>query len=665
MKIFAHKEGRVVGPYTKDQIFIELKAKRLNRNDQICLDGKNWVTIKDSGVENNSRNSVPFMKFGIVCLFIIPLLSILSFFLVFYYDDFFSEIDNSDSPVFRKLDCFDWESHPDGSFKYGASIVLYSKGGVRVQAPGSTELTEIKNGQIIQQGSSVETTKDGETVLLFSNGTSMSVGKKTNFSIGAFGQQEFESVDQSLGSIENEVSPSRLKLNLDMGELVVVVKKLEKDSSLTITSKLGVAGVRGTSFSINARSDSTSVNVLSGAVDFIDSRNNSSIVGSGKAVLADGSELILQKEILKSDLSRILLMEKAAISAAEDISVFQLREYFDRMNPDLGSCDPVEKNKRFLASGGGEEIQKSIEEGLDWLVSVQSEDGSWGKNDKDRDGNLKATNTIAMTGMAVLCFLQHCEFDSLSKENSALKKGIQYLKTVPISKVKSQTASYAHPIYARALVMAFEKMKLPELEDIIIKTISMIVNGQNENGGWAYSYGKGATAHVDLSVTGWNLMALIKAKSIGIEVPGLPEAITKAIEYVKKCQDNTGKFAYKMGTNGKPSLTGMGAFCLQLGSKEYTKSVEKGLEWIIENISPTWNSINFYALRHTSRACFYSRTFLRENKYWDIFKSTYPKLLIENQNENGSWPPAEHFHGDSEIFRSTLALDVLLTFYQY
>jgi hypothetical protein len=109
----------------------------------------------------------------------------------------------------------------------------------------------------------------------------------------------------------------------------------------------------------------------------------------------------------------------------------------------------------------------------------------------------------------------------------------------------------------------------------------------------------------------------------------------------------------------------MGAFCLQLGSKEYTKSVEKGLEWIIENISPTWNSINFYALRHTSRACFYSRTFLRENKYWDIFKSTYPKLLIENQNENGSWPPAEHFHGDSEIFRSTLALDVLLTFYQY
>ena len=26
-------------------------------------------------------------------------------------------------------------------------------------------------------------------------------------------------------------------------------------------------------------------------------------------------------------------------------------------------------------------------------------------------------------------------------------------------------------------------------------------------------------------------------------------------------------------------------------------------------------------------------TFLRENKYWDIFKSTYPKLLIENQNE--------------------------------
>ena len=35
-----------------------------------------------------------------------------------------------------------------------------------------------------------------------------------------------------------------------------------------------------------------------------------------------------------------------------------------------------------------------------------------------------------------------------------------------------------------------------------------MIDGQNPNGGWAYGFGQGVGAHVDLSVTGWCIQAL-------------------------------------------------------------------------------------------------------------------------------------------------------------
>ena len=46
----------------------------------------------------------------------------------------------------------------------------------------------------------------------------------------------------------------------------------------------------------------------------------------------------------------------------------------------------------------------------------------------------------------------------------------------------------------------------------------------------------------------------------------------KAVAYTKRCQDKTGKFAYKEGTGGRPSLTGTGVLCLQIGKMRFQRS---------------------------------------------------------------------------------------------
>ena len=106
---------------------------------------------------------------------------------------------------------------------------------------------------------------------------------------------------------------------------------------------------------------------------------------------------------------------------------------------------------------------------------------------------------------------------------------------------------------------AYTMTKIPKLKEYAKRASEHIIKGQNESGGWAYGYGKGPVAHTDLSVTGWNIQALKAAALTGIPIDGLDEAMDKAIAYTKRCQDKTGKFAYKEGSGGKPSLTGTGS----------------------------------------------------------------------------------------------------------
>ena len=157
-------------------------------------------------------------------------------------------------------------------------------------------------------------------------------------------------------------------------------------------------------------------------------------------------------------------------------------------------------------------------------------------------------------------------------------------------------------------------------------------------------------------------MALADAKSFGLRVNGLDAAIALSMEYVKMCQDSLGKFAYQAGKKGRPSLTGMGVHCLQLGNYGDSSEAERGLDWLLENFPSDSKEFNFYGMRHASKAYFTASSF-GEIKYWRALNQKITKLLIDLQRADGSWRTAKHFHGDTDLFRTTLALDALQTYY--
>ena len=106
----------------------------------------------------------------------------------------------------------------------------------------------------------------------------------------AFYQDVFDAGKGKVGSLKEEASPSTVLIDLKVGDLVVDVKKLRKKSSFDISTPLGVAGIRGTSFRLIALAEATTLSVLTGRVDFVSPANESFQVEASQVILAPKGE---------------------------------------------------------------------------------------------------------------------------------------------------------------------------------------------------------------------------------------------------------------------------------------------------------------------------------------------------------------------------------------
>jgi formylglycine-generating enzyme required for sulfatase activity len=115
------------------------------------------------------------------------------------------------------------------------------------------------------------TTGSGSSAdLLLTNGTLAHLGANTKLVLIALYQRSFSGTNQKASELTKEVSPSRTALKLEEGDLVVEVRKLNKESSFLISTPIAQTGIRGTQFKVSASADSAELAVLEGRVDFLD-----------------------------------------------------------------------------------------------------------------------------------------------------------------------------------------------------------------------------------------------------------------------------------------------------------------------------------------------------------------------------------------------------------
>jgi hypothetical protein len=128
----------------------------------------------------------------------------------------------------------------------GKVTVTNNKSGADLPAP------LVVAGKILFDGHTIKTGPNGKIILLFSTGTVTTLKADSTLNIKKFTQGKIPA-GTNLNTIKEEPSASDVLIDLNVGDMVVDIKKLKKESSFDIDSPVGTAGIRGTRVGMNIR----------------------------------------------------------------------------------------------------------------------------------------------------------------------------------------------------------------------------------------------------------------------------------------------------------------------------------------------------------------------------------------------------------------------------
>ncbi|WP_166824237.1 prenyltransferase/squalene oxidase repeat-containing protein [Thalassoroseus pseudoceratinae] len=279
-------------------------------------------------------------------------------------------------------------------------------------------------------------------------------------------------------------------------------------------------------------------------------------------------------------------------------------------------------------------VDAAIAKALKYLASVQQPSGAWRV---DAYGE-----STAGTSLAVMAFLAAGHLPGEGPYGDAINKGIDWVldHQEPNGMLINPRHTSHGPMYSHGIstLMVAEIIGMVDVDrgrkakKVLEDAIRLILNAQGvakspgNEGGWRY------TPHSrdsDLSVTGWQLLALRAAKDVGCDVPA--DNIEQAIEYVKRCH-HRGGFAYQPRQNPTAVRTGTGILCLEVAGDHHSDEALTGVQYL-QNRPLRWNDQHcFYGVYYCSVGMFKIG-----GDAWKQTQRHINSMLLEHQSFNGSW----------------------------
>ncbi|WOO43223.1 FecR family protein [Rubellicoccus peritrichatus] len=135
-----------------------------------------------------------------------------------------------------------------GAMEPATILVASASGTVTVSDLQTGTFKPLQKGMKITEGVTVQTGENGSALLLFPNGSAVTIKKNTTLDIEEHKLSPIKEGTPNLKNLENEPSTSKTKLRLNQGDIIGTVKKLnvDKGSTFEIDSPIGTAGIRGT-----------------------------------------------------------------------------------------------------------------------------------------------------------------------------------------------------------------------------------------------------------------------------------------------------------------------------------------------------------------------------------------------------------------------------------
>lgn len=343
-----------------------------------------------------------------------------------------------------------------------------------------------------------------------------------------------------------------------------------------------------------------------------------------------------------------------------------------------------------LSGGAGQPAPKTeaaIELGLQYLVALQQPDGRWSFGKLGRDvvppgevPNVRAD--AAATGLVLLSLLGagYDHFGGVYQR--PLQRGLDYLvaSQKPSGELFPEDSGrpggpaaawqvarfYSHGIATIALCEAYGMTGDEQLREPAQRAIDYIVRMQVDGlGGWRYTPGMNS----DLSVTGWQMMALKSGELAGLRVDD--GAYAGVRQFLERCREKAGyqaRFCYnptapkldpRTAHGRKPGtvMTSVGLLVqLYLGESPATERSRRGADHLLAHLptqsdgtgnasqAPARTSTLGNPLRDTYYWYYATQVMYHmRGDYWQAWNDALRPLLVDSQTPTGplagSWNP--------------------------
>jgi len=339
---------------------------------------------------------------------------------------------------------------------------------------------------------------------------------------------------------------------------------------------------------------------------------------------------------------------------------------------------------RLKAMGGrggtSAKAESAVKAGLVWLARAQEKDGSW--NARAWEGI--APHTVGATGLSLLAFQGAGYTHKADPFAQTVHRGLSWLKAQqrPDGSFPHKTF-YEQGIATIAVCEAYAMTGNAALGRTAQKGVDYIIKTQPAHGGFRY---KGAVpkGEGDLSVTGWQMLAIVSGHCAGLSLS--PITFDRCRTFLANTRRDHGASAYLVADKkaGSKAVTAIGMVCRMFldpgGSRDHIRQAARYLLlWEIRGQGPVPGGgskqlvTDLYYTYWSSLAMFQFGG--DEWRDWNVMvRDRLVRAQVGRRQDArgrslyGSWEPANHKwakHSGGRVYATAMAVLCLETCYRY
>jgi hypothetical protein len=288
-----------------------------------------------------------------------------------------------------------------------------------------------------------------------------------------------------------------------------------------------------------------------------------------------------------------------------------------------------------------DDIDDTIQAGLNWLASQQNGQGYWAA----KDGQYR----VAMTALAGTALLAEGSTATTGQYEQNISKATDYLISLSRPNGLIGYRDDAHYTYGHGYSMVFlsqvfgeeeDLNRREQIRDVLTRAVQFCADAQTTRGGWGYVSAKDGSNFDEGSTCITQVQGLRACRNAGIPVS--VEIIDRAKKYIEDCTTTTGGVQYSINGGGeRPAITAA-ALAAMFNAGEYDTPLTKKMRDFCDNhIWPRrpvasrtahWHYTHFY----------YAQVIYRQGgERWEKYRKELNAELANRIQPGGFWANAE------------------------